>query len=64
MKTLELTKDTCDILSQCIRHRIDYLHETNRVFMDGAYDDLVKEKFAQNIVKIGKLKTLLDYINS
>lgn len=64
MKTLELTKDACDMLSQCIKHRIDYLHETNRVFLSGSFDDVVADKCAQNIVTIGKLKTLLDYINS
>lgn len=64
MKTFEFTEESCDLLTQCIRHRIDYLHETNRIFMNGAYDDIVKEKCSQNIVKIGKLKTLLNYINS
>lgn len=64
MKKLELTKEHCDMLSKCIKHRIDYLHETNRVFLSGSFDDDVADKCAQNIVAIGKLKTLLDYINS
>lgn len=68
MKTLELNEDACKLLSQCIKHRIEYIQSNNDCYIEmrskGIWGNEVVKAYNANITKIGELKTLLDYINS
>ena len=58
MKTLELTKEACDLLANCI---IAQMEQWNKVG-DNVYASEMLADARKN--EIGKLKTLLDYITT
>lgn len=68
MKTLELDKDSIKLITQCLQQRIDYLYDTNMVYTDmrkkGIWGDEVVKSYNENVTKINKIKTLIDYLNS
>lgn len=65
MKTLELTQDACDMLCKCVTHKIECLLDKNTYLKDvrDEYKD-VRDEYEKNLIEIGKLKTLRDYIES
>lgn len=68
MKTLELNKESINLITQCLQQRIDYLSDTNMVYTDmrqkGIWGDDVVKAYNENVTKINKIKTLIDYLNS
>lgn len=68
MKTFEFTQEACEMIAMCIKSRIDYLNSVNQTYVEyrdkGIWGNDIVNAFNANYEKIGKLKTLMDYINS
>lgn len=62
MKTLELTKDACRLLVEVIEHHILVLQCQNEIKISENTSSITQAEIIDNIIKIGELKTLLDYI--
>lgn len=62
MKTLELTKDACRLLVEVIEHHILVLHCQNEIKSSENTSSITQAEIIDNNIKIGELKTLLDYI--
>jgi uncharacterized protein YfbU (UPF0304 family) len=64
MKTLELTKDVCKLIADALESQIIMWEDRNRMIKIWELDDVVQNHINKNNVKIGELKTLLDYIQN
>lgn len=64
MKTLELTKDACSLIAGALKSQINMWEDHNKLLATHGCADFVQKYIDKNNVKIGELKTLLDYINS
>lgn len=64
MKTLELTKDACKIIVDALKLQIEMWKEHNKILATLGMDDVVQKYIDKNNIKIGELKTLLDYIKT
>lgn len=62
MKTLELTKDACRLIADALYNKIRELEKRNNDFRGAGVDDIIQEYINSNKLRIGELKTLLDYI--
>lgn len=62
MKTLELTKDACRLLVEVIEHHILLLYCHNEIKSSENTSSITQAEIIDNNIKIGELKTLLDYI--
>lgn len=64
MKTLELTKDACNLIADALRNKICELEIRNDEFRRAGVNDITQEYINTNVLRIGELKTLLDYIQT
>jgi uncharacterized protein YfbU (UPF0304 family) len=64
MKTLELTKDVCKLIADALESQIIMWEDRNRMIKIWELDDVAQNHINKNNVKIGELKTLLDYIQN
>lgn len=67
MRTLELTKDACRLIAEAIQDKIDALVNLNyelREIRVCDKNDVISINIHKNNIKIGELKTLLDYIKT
>lgn len=62
MKTLELTNDACNLIADALYNKIRELEKRNNDFRGAGVDDIIQEYINSNKLRIGELKTLLDYI--
>lgn len=58
MRTLELTQDSCDMICKCIAYKIESILNENTYIED------VSDEYDRNLIEIGKLTTLLNYLES
>lgn len=62
MKTLELTKDACKLIADALAdHIMEYEIRNDAIHREGV-NDVTQKYIDANNIKIGELKTLLDYI--
>lgn len=62
MKTLELTKDACRLIVDALEdHIMEYDMRNDAIQREGV-NDVTQTYIDANNIKIGELKTLLDYI--
>lgn len=62
MKTLELTKDACWLIADALEdHIMEYGMRNDAIRREGV-NDVTQKYIDANNIKIGELKTLLDYI--
>lgn len=64
MKTFEFTEEMCAIISDALQDKITMWENHNEVLQMHGNDDVVDNYVMKNREKIGKLQTLLNYINS
>lgn len=64
MKTLELTEDACKLIADALESQIIMWKDHNRTIKIWQLDDVAQKHINKNNVKIGELKTLLDYIQN
>lgn len=64
MKTLELTVFQCKLIVDALKDQISMWQDHNKIISTHGIDDVVQKYIDKNNIKIGELKTLLDYINS
>lgn len=64
MKTLELTKDACKLIADALESQIIMWEDRNRMIKVWGRDDVAQKYINKNNVKIGELKTLVDYIET
>ena len=64
MKTLELTKDACTMIADALYNKIRELDMRNVELRIAGVDDVTQKYINANNIKIGELKTLLDYIKT
>jgi hypothetical protein len=64
MKTLELTEDACKLIADGLTLLIGRWEDHNRMIKIWQLDDVAQEYINKNNIKIGELKTLLDYITA
>lgn len=64
MKTFELTEDMCAAIADALKDKIAMWEDHNKVITMHVVDDQVHKYIDKNNIEIGKLKTLLNYINS
>ena len=62
MKTLELTNDACNLIADALYNEILELNARNDEIRREGVNDITQEYIDSNKIRIGKLKTLLDYI--
>jgi hypothetical protein len=62
MKTLKLTKDACNLIADALYNEILELNARNDEIRREGVNDITQEYIDSNKIRIGKLKTLLDYI--
>jgi uncharacterized protein YeeX (DUF496 family) len=62
MKTLELTKDACNLIADALYNEILELNARNDEIRREGVNDISQEYIDSNKIRIGKLKTLFDYI--
>lgn len=62
MRTLELTKDACRLIADALEDHIREYEIRNSVIQRESVNDVTQKYIDQNNIKIGELKTLLDYI--
>lgn len=64
MKTLELTKDACWLIADALEDHIrEYDMRNDAIRIEGV-NDVTQKYIDANNIKIGELKTLLDYIKT
>jgi hypothetical protein len=64
MKELVLTKDAVQLLIESVADEIKMWEEHNEILSMHGIDEKVKYFLDKNKVKIGELKTLLNYLES
>lgn len=64
MKTLELTNDACNLIADALKSQIAMKEKSNKLLRIWQLDDMAQKHIDENNIKIGELKTLLDYINT
>lgn len=64
MKTLELTNDACNLIADALYNEILELNSRNDEIRRAGVNDITQEYIDSNKIRIGKLKTLLDYIKT
>ena len=64
MKTFEFTEDACAIIADALKDKIAMWEDHNKVIAMHGVDEQVHKYIDKNNIKIGELKTLLNYINS
>lgn len=68
MKHIELTKDACELLAQCIKREIEHTDKANEIYREaqdaGVWVNGSAEIYLANNERIGKLQTLLNYIEA
>lgn len=64
MKTLELTNDACNLIADALYNKIRELERRNDEFRRAGVTDITQEYINSNKLRIGELKTLLDYIKT
>lgn len=64
MKTLELTKDACNMIVEALSSKIAMWNEHNEVIAMHGTDEQIERLIKQNNEKIMKLRTLIDYIEA
>lgn len=64
MKTLELTKDACKLIADALESQLEMWEEHNKILATLGMDDVVQKYIDKNNIKIGELKTLLDYVKT
>lgn len=64
MKELVLTEDAVKLLIESVEDEIRDWQEHNDVLVMHGMDDEVRYYVDKNNIKIGELKTLLNYLNS
>lgn len=62
MKTLELTEDACRLIVDALKMQIEFWDEHNKIIATHVVGDVAQKYIDKNNIKIGELKTLLDYI--
>lgn len=62
MKTLELTKDACNLIADALYNEILELNARNDEILQEGLNDITQEYINSNTLRIGELKTLWDYI--
>lgn len=62
MKTLELTKDACWLIADALEDHIREYEIRNDAIQREGVNDVTQTYINANNIKIGELKTLLDYI--
>jgi hypothetical protein len=64
MKTLELTQDACKLIADALEDHIrEYEIRNDAIHREGV-NDVTQKYIDKNNIKIGELKTLLDYIKT
>lgn len=64
MKTLELTKDACNMIVEALSSKIAMWNEHNEVIAMHGTDEQIEKFIKDNNEKIAKLKTLINYIEA
>lgn len=64
MKTLELTKDACRLIADALEDHIREYEIRNDAIQREGVNDVAQKYIDKNNIKIGELKTLLDYIKT
>lgn len=64
MKTLELTQEACALIADALTDKIAMWEDHNRILQIHGNDETVDTYVMRNTERIGKLQTLLNYINS
>lgn len=64
MKTLELTKDACNLIADALYNEILELDTRNDEIRREGVNDITQKYIDKNNIKIGELKTLFDYIKT
>ena len=64
MKELVLTKDAVQLLIESVADEIKMWEEHNEILFMHGIDEKVKYFLDKNEIKIGELKTLLNYLES
>ena len=62
MKTLDLTKDACNLIADALYNEILELNARNDEILQEGLNDITQEYINSNTLRIGELKTLWDYI--
>lgn len=58
MKTFEFTEEVTKIICECVTYRIDGLIDENTYIED------MPDEYERNLIEIGKLTTILNYLES
>jgi hypothetical protein len=64
MKTLELTQDACKLIADALEDHIREYEIRNDAIRREGVNDVTQKYIDANNIKIGELKTLLDYIKT
>ena len=64
MKLFEFTEDMCAMIADALQDKITMQENHNEVLQMHGNDEVVDNYVMKNREKIGKLQTLLNYINS
>lgn len=64
MKTFEFTEEMCAMIADALQDKITMWKNHNEVLQMHGNDEKVDNLVMKNLEKIGKLQTLLNYINS
>lgn len=64
MRQLELNEEAIKLIAEALSDKIAMWRDHNEVLAMHGVDDIVQKYLDINNVKIGKLQTLLNYLNS